>query len=85
MTDINVANGFILRQQISQSGNADSGKKISDGFMQSLRQTGSKITDMGSSSGKTAAKPVKVSGTIRISPRSILPMRKILLLRQRPT
>lgn len=63
MTDINVANGFILRQQTSQFSNADSGKKISDGFMQSLRQTGSKITDMGSSSGKTAAKPVKVSGT----------------------
>ncbi len=61
MTDINVANGFILRQQTSQFSNADSGKKISDGFMQSLRQTGSKITDMGNSSGKTTVKPAKVS------------------------
>lgn len=61
MTDINVANGFILRQQIPQSGNADSRKKISDGFMQSLKQTGSKINDMGNSSGKTTVKPAKVS------------------------
>ncbi len=62
MTDISIANGFILNQQTKQTQNPSTGSKPSAGFMESLKQTGAAVTDAGASADKKAVNPANGTG-----------------------